>query len=131
MYIEQLNGVLTDLNSIEERLRSIAGNALNDIFAQDKSAKSINVAYYTDRDEDWTFYGTDGDGEGHALFINDIRIIGNEYIFNMRDEYGEDYEERDLSDFNTTDLIYVVRLLANILDVVRRDERVHTEYDWS
>lgn len=138
MYSEKIDTILAGLDAYNKDLRSIARNIIKDImsYAKTEGANTINVAYYTDSEiTGYTFLGVRGDGYGAGLFISDIYSISGKLWedpwFALVDEDGDSFEDRTLEDFDTTELTYIVRMLNDILDVVREDDDVHTQYDWA
>ena len=136
MYSEKIDNINEQLALINGELRELAGRIIKDIFAidPDKTKHTINVAYYTEsKINGYDFLGIDGNGYGSALFITDItdiEVSNEKPWFNMVDEDGDSYEERNLNDFDTTELTYVVTMLNDILDVVQTEGKVNTEMDW-
>ena len=83
--------------------------------------ESINVYYYyNEGDVDkYMFLDTDNDGYGKGLFIDTIKRVGDsEYVFNMVDEDEEDWGERDLTDFNVTELVNILEMFEGLFDAV-------------
>lgn len=134
MYEEKINSAIKKINNIEVELRDICLDLIKEImsYAKTEGAHTINVSYYTESEiESWNFTGIDGNGYGSALFIGDIDTSNiHKPIFAMLDEDGDDFEDRNLDDFECTELTYLVRMLSDLLDVVKEDDDVKTEYEW-
>ena len=133
MYSEKIDNINDQLAIINGELREMAKNIIKDIFAidSDKTKHTINVNFYTDG---WIvgydFLGVDGNGYGSALFISDIEVVEDKPWFNMVNEDGDSFEERNLNDFDTTELTYLVQMLNDILSVVSQEGKVNTYMDW-
>lgn len=134
MYSEKIDNLFDQVIAVNVELRELVRNIIKDIFAvdPDKTKHTINVSYYTDRWVDnYNFAGVDGNGYGSALSISDINVTDKgEPWFNMVDEDGDSYEERTVGDFETTELFYIVRMLNDILAIVRQEGEVKTEMCW-
>lgn len=134
MYSEKIDNIIDQIVPINVELRDMAKDIIRDIFEidPDKTKHTINVAFYTDG---WVtgydFLGIDGNGYGSALFINDIEVVEGVAYFNMVDEDGDTFEERNIGDFDTTELLYVVRMLNDILSIVKEKGKVNTQMDWA
>ena len=81
---------------------------------------SINLDYYSvngtvDR---YNFLGVDGNGYGRALAIFSIEKDGEDFIFNMADEDGDGYEERNLADFNAVEVVWILDMLEQTFEVI-------------
>lgn len=135
MYSEKINDLFDQVIVVNQDLRELAKSIIRDIFTidPDKTKHTINVSYYTDSWVDcYDFMGVDGNGYGSALNIADIEVTDNgDPWFNMVDEDGESYEERNVGDFETTELFYLVRMLNDILNIVKEEGKVNTEMDWA
>lgn len=135
MYSEKINDLFDQVIAVNQDLRELAKSIIRDIFAvdPDKTKHTINVSYYTDSWVDnYNFAGVDGNGYGSALSIGDINVTDKgEPWFNMIDEDGDSYEERTVGDFETTELFYLVRMLNDILNIVKEEGKVNTEMDWA
>lgn len=134
MYSEKIDTIMEGLSAYNNDLRSTITSIIKDImkYAKDKDAHNINVFYYTESEIDnYNFCGIDGNGYGSALSISDIDCYRKDNpIFNMVNEDGNDFENRNLDDFDTTELTYIARMLNDLLNVVIEDGDVKTiEYD--
>lgn len=134
MYSEKIDKIYDQLAIINDELKEMCKQIIEDIFTidPDKDKHTINVSYYTEHHIDnYNFPGVDGNGYGSALSIGDIDCYRkNDPVFNMIDEDGDGFENRNLDDFTTTELTYVAQMLNDILDVVRQKGEVNTEMDW-
>lgn len=135
MYSEKIDNIIDEVIPINVELRELARKIIKDIFAvdPDKTKHTINVSFYTDSWVDnYNFAGVDGNGYGSALSIGDIDVTDEgEPWFNMIDEDGDSYDERTVVDFETTELLYLVRMLNDILNIVKQQGKVNTEMDWT
>ena len=115
----------TDLYKSMNIIRDNAMDAIRGILNERLTDEhpSINLDYYSvNGDVDrYNFLGVDGDGYGKALSIFSIEKQGDEFYFNMADEDGDDYEERDLGDFNVSELLWVLEMLEETFDEVDED----------
>lgn len=125
------------LSTANNELRSIIKDMIEDILKfppcdeELGKAESINVDYYTESQVvGYDFYGTDGDGYGRALSLSTIRRRGKTYSFIMNDEEGDEFDDRSINDFDTTELEYVMWMLEGVLGVVEKEGKVNTEMDW-
>lgn len=133
MYDKEITSIMNKLGNIELELRAICLNLVKEILSHAKTegAHTINVSYYTESEiAAWNFMGIDGNGYGSALFLGDIDWNNGNPIFAMLNEDGEDFENRDLDDFEATELTYLVRMLSDLLDVVEEDDDVKCFYEW-
>ena len=134
MYSEKIDNILNGIEEYNKDLRNLIKSIIKDImrYAKTEGAHTINVAYYTESEiTGYDFLGIDGDGYGHALFISDIDTNNGNPVFNMVDEDGDSFEDRTLDDFETTELTYLVQMMNDLLDVVKEDDDVRTQYDWA
>lgn len=102
-------------------LREQALDSLIGLLNKKMNTESINVYYYyKEGDVDkYMFLDTDNDGYGKGLFIDTIKRVGDgEYVFNMVDEDEEDWGERDLTDFNVTELANILEMFEGLFDAV-------------
>ena len=85
------------------------------------NGKSINLDYYCVEDSvvRYNFLDIDGDGYGKALVIDGI-ILDNdgEPTFVMVDEDGDGWGERELSDFNATELMWILEMLEGAFETI-------------
>lgn len=133
MYSEKIDTILEALNAYNEDMRSMIKSIIKDImkYAKTEGAHTINVAYYTESEiTGYNFLGIGGDGYGKALFIQDIDVVDGNPWFNMVDEDGDGFDERNLDDFDTTELTYIAQMMNDLLNVVAEDGDVKTQYDW-
>ena len=128
MYSEKIDTILEVLENYNKDLRSLCLKIIRDIFSFDSEAHTLNVMYYTDgRVTNWNFLGVKENGYGSALTI---ASINTNPVFVMIDEDGNEFEDRTLFDFDTTELTYLVRMLNDILEIVKNEGKVNTEMDW-
>ena len=128
MYSEKIDTILEVLENYNKDLRSLCLKIIRDIFSFDSEAHTLNVMYYTDgRVTNWNFLGVKENGYGSALTI---ASINTNPVFVMIDEDGTEFEDRTLFDFDTTELTYLVRMLNDILEIVKNEGKVNTEMDW-
>ena len=104
-------------DNVMDAIRGILNERLTD------EHPSINLDYYSvngsvDR---YNFLGVDGDGYGKALAIFSIEKKNDDFIFNMTDEDGDGYEERDLADFNAVELVWILEMLEETFVKVDED----------
>lgn len=109
------------MNAISDNAMDAIRGILNERLTDEHP--SINLDYYAvngsvDR---YNFLGVDGDGYGKALSIFSIEKKGDDFIFDMTDEDGDGYEERDLEDFNTNELVWVLEMIEDTFDEVDED----------
>ena len=103
---------------------------VNDILAIEPDKEFINVMYYAQNGaSNYTFLGIDDNGYGSGLFIGSIDASGEKPVLNMVDEDGDDFEERDMSDFSTTELIYLAWTLNDILEIATKEGKVVSDFD--
>lgn len=83
--------------------------------------KSINLDYYCVEDSvvRYNFLDIDGDGYGKGLVIDGI-ILDNdgEPTFVMADEDGDGWGERELSDFNAVELVWILEMLEGAFETI-------------
>ena len=130
MYSEKIDNILCQIIPINQELRQLNEKMVKDILAIEPDKKFINVMYYTQNGVDaYTFLGVDGNGYGYGLLIGCIDARGETPVLNMVDEDGDDFEERDISEFCTTDLTYIAWMLNGILEIATREGRVVSGFD--
>ena len=130
MYSEKIDNIIDQLTAISKELRQMNGKMIEDILAIEPDKRFITVMYYTQNGVDaYTFLGIDNDGYGSGLFIGSIDASGKTPVLNMVDEDGDEYEERDISDFSTTELTYIAWMLNGILDIAQNEGRVVSDFD--
>ena len=130
MYSEKIDNIIDQILPINKELRQLNENIVKDILAIEPGKQFINVMYYTQNGVDaYTFLGIDDDGYGSGLFIGSIDASGKTPVLNMVDEGDDDYEDRQLSDFNTSELTYIALMLNGILDIAQNEGRVVSDYD--
>jgi hypothetical protein len=80
----------------------------------------MNLNYYTTEYIDrYDFHETDDDGYGKTLHIDTIETDNNgEPTFNMIDEDEDDWGEKELADFNTIELYWVLIMLEDAFYIV-------------
>lgn len=92
------------------------------VFLNEKlKGDSINIEYYRTEDsvDSYYFLDFDNDGYGRGLMIDSIeRKPNGDYIFNMVTEDGDDWDERELSDFNAVEIAWVLEILEQTFDVI-------------
>ena len=130
MYSEKIDNIIDQLTPINQELRQMNEKMIKDILAIEPGKKFINVLYYTQNGVDaYTFLGIDNNGYGSGLFIGSIDASGKTPVLNMVDEDGDDFEERYISEFCTTDLTYIAWMLNGILDIAQNEGRVVSDFD--
>ena len=130
MYSEKIDNIIEQILPIARELRQMNEKIVKDILAIEPDKKFINVMYYTQNGVDaYTFLGIDNDGYGSGLFIGSIDASGETPVLNMVDEDGDEFEERYISDFCTTDLTYIAWMLNGILEIATREGRVVSDFD--
>ena len=130
MYSEKIDNIIDQILPINKELRQLNENMVKDILAIEPGKQFINVMYYTQNGVDaYTFLGIDDDGYGSGLFIGSIDASGETPVLNMIDEGDDDYEDRHMTDFNTSELTYIAWMLNGILDIAQNEGRVVSDYD--
>lgn len=115
------NDIYNSLHIIRDNAIDAIRGILNERLTDEHP--SINLDYYSvngsvDR---YNFLGVDGNGYGSALAIFSIEKKGDDFIFNMTDEDGDDFEERDLSDFGASELANILEMLEDTFVEVDED----------
>lgn len=130
MYSEKIDNIIDQILPITKELRQMNENMIKDILAIEPGKQRINVMYYTQNGVDaYTFLSIDNNGYGSGLFIDSIDASGKTPVLNMMDEDGDEFEERYISDFCTTNLTYIAWMLNGILDIATREGRVVSDFD--
>lgn len=130
MYSEKIDNIIDQLTLINQELRQMNEKMIKDILAIEPGKQFINVMYYTQNGVgSYTFLGIDNNGYGSGLFISSIDASGKTPVLNMVDEDDDEFEERYISDFCTTDLTYIAWMLNDILEVATREGRVVSDFD--
>lgn len=134
MYSEKIDTIVAQINAIIPSVDSLIKDIIKSIVKVQDGAttpKYINIMYYTDRyATNYTFFGLTGRGYGESLSIGGVDISNPDHpIFNMVTDFGDDFEDRTLDDFNISELVCVAMLLNSVLDVVNDEGRVVEEYE--
>lgn len=111
----------TDLFTSLAHVRDNGINAVIGLLNEKLKGDSINIEYYRTEDfvDSYYFLDFDHDGYGRGVMIESIeRKPNGDYIFDMVTEDGDDWNERELSDFNAVEIACVLEILEQTFDVI-------------
>lgn len=105
-------------------VRDGAINAVTGFLSEKLKGDSVNIEYYRAEDcvDSYYFLDFGRDGYGRGIMIDSIeRKPNGDYIFNMVTEDGDDWNERELSDFNAVELAWILEILEQTFDVIEEE----------
>lgn len=99
-----------ELNKVREKVEETINETLDERLLN--GDKSINMHHYQENCVSrMDFSGADSNGYGSRLTIDSIKKVDGSWLFAMIDEDGDPYEDRELSDFNTSEQMDILVLL--------------------
>ena len=106
---EKLNIALYDI-------RAKAIKEINRIIKKYK-IESINfMPYYDELITNYTFYDTDKNGNGEALQVASVKVANDILALTMYTSYGSYFGETNLEYLSTTEVIYFLEMLEEIVE---------------
>jgi hypothetical protein len=81
---------------------------------------SIGINYYCIEADviRYDFHDTDRNGYGVGINIDTIEIDDDELTFIMVDQDGDGWSEREVGDFTTTEVVWILEMLEDAFNVI-------------
>lgn len=109
-----------------ERLAEIGKEILDTILAtlKERNIKSINFyEYWSERNTDrYSFYDTDNDGYGVALYVDRLYVTEDGIEMKMLDTNDNAWADWDEENLTADERYYVLRMLEEILEVADEED---------
>ena len=118
--------LIAELSTIREEIKQTIKEAINQL-----GGKVCAAYYHAEKDCDrFTFYDTDDNGYGYELFVEQIDTTEDgEPSFSLSDSESTCSVEWTLDNFDTSNLIYLLEDIENIMSCVQKNAgEVVTEY---